>query len=230
MPELILHGFPRSTYVNICRMALALKELPYRFADSETIMGSDRHRELHPFMRMPALEYGDFKLYETSAIAIFIDENFPGPRLQPQEVKDRAHMHQWISAVNDYYYPRIVFNLGHERMVFPELGIPTNEKVVAKILPKVVEAMDVLERALSDGRHYLVGDALSLADLFMLPSIWGMSRIPEGILILAQRPHATRWMTAMSSVPKIAALRQSVPINVPIEHARAWATEHRASA
>lgn len=230
MPELILHGFPRSTYVNICRMALALKDVPYRFADSEAIMGSERHRGLHPFMRMPALELGDFRLYETSAIAIFIDENFPGPHLQPHAVMDRALMHQWISAVNDYFYPQMIFSMAHERFVFPELGIPGDERIVAKAWPKIALAMDVLERALSDGRQYLVSGAVTLADLFVLPSIWALSRTPEGTAMLGQRANAARWLATMSSLPKIAALRQTVPLNVPIEHARAWATEHRASA
>jgi hypothetical protein len=46
-------------------------------------------------------------------------------------------MNQWISAVNSYYYPYMCNHVSHERNVFPQLGIPSDEKVVAHALPKI---------------------------------------------------------------------------------------------
>ena len=42
----------------------------------------------------------------------------------------RALMNQWIGAVNSYYYPYMIYHVT-ERLVFPELGIASDEKVVA---------------------------------------------------------------------------------------------------
>jgi glutathione S-transferase len=39
-------------------------------------------------------------------------------------------MNQWISAVNGYYYPYLIYHVSHERNVFPQLGIPSDEAVV----------------------------------------------------------------------------------------------------
>jgi len=53
------------------------------------------------------LTYGEFVLYETSAIVAYLEEVFPGgPALTAPEQsrRDRALMNQWISAVNSYYY------------------------------------------------------------------------------------------------------------------------------
>ena len=36
------------------------------------------HLERHPFGRVPALQHDDFMLYETSAIAAYVDDVFPG--------------------------------------------------------------------------------------------------------------------------------------------------------
>ena len=60
-------------------------------------------------------------------------------------------MNQWISAVNGYYYPYLIYHVSHERNVFPQLGIPSDEAVVAHAMPKAEVCLQVLERELSWG-------------------------------------------------------------------------------
>src|SRR2546422_5064337 len=105
MSEVIVFGFPRSTFVHIVRLVLTHKAIPYTFRDLEPEMGKPGHLALHPFNRVPILQHGDFTLYETSAIATYLDETFQSPALTPEDTGQRARMHQWISAVNSYYYP-----------------------------------------------------------------------------------------------------------------------------
>ena len=71
-------------------------------------MASEAYRELHPFGKIPAMRHGDVTLFETSAIARYIDETFPGPRLQPADPRERAVMNQWISACNHYFYSDVI--------------------------------------------------------------------------------------------------------------------------
>src|SRR5215475_12714139 len=164
MSEIVVYGFPRSTFVNIARLVLTHKDVAYRFEDLEPVMGKPEHLALHPFNRVPIFRHGDFILYETSAIVSYIDEAFDGPRLTPQDQRARGRMNQWISVVNSYVYPYMIYHVTHERLVFPELGIASDDKVVAHALPKVEIALSVLERELSDGRDYLLGSELTLAD------------------------------------------------------------------
>jgi glutathione S-transferase len=79
------------------------KEVPYTFQDLEPDMGTPTHLALHPFDRVPILRHCDFTLYETSAIAAYLDEVFDPPKLTPENPQKRARMNQWISAVNAYY-------------------------------------------------------------------------------------------------------------------------------
>src|SRR5437763_1834273 len=81
MSDPVVYGFPRSTYVNIVRLILTHKDVPYTFHDLETVMGEQPHLSLHPFNRVPILRHGDFTVYETSAIASYVDEAFAGPSL-----------------------------------------------------------------------------------------------------------------------------------------------------
>src|SRR5262245_25947328 len=157
MTDVVVFGFPRSTFVNIVRLVLTHKEVPYTFQDLEPEMGKPGHLALHPFNRVPILRHGDFTLYETSAIVAYIDETFPRLPLQPRDIPGRARMDQWISMVNSYYYPYMIYHVTHERLVFPELGIASDEKVVAHALPKVELGLQVAERQLRHGQNYLLG-------------------------------------------------------------------------
>jgi glutathione S-transferase len=223
----IVYGFPRSTYVNIVRLVLTQKDVPYEFHDLEPVMGKAEHLALHPFDRVPILRHGDFMVYETSAIASYVDEAFEGPRLTPQDVRTRARMNQWLSAVNSYYYPYMIYHVTHERLVFPELGIASDEKVVAHALPKVEVALGVMERELSHGRDYLLGPELTLADFFLLPSTFAFSLTEEGKAMYPKYPAFCRWRERMENLPTTRKLRAMLPPREPIPHAREWATTHR---
>jgi glutathione S-transferase len=156
------------------KLVLTHKAVEFEFRDLETEMNTPAH----------LLRHGDFTLYDTSAIVGYSDEVFPEPSLTPTSVHQRAKMNQWISAVNSYYYPQIVFRLSHERSVFPALGIEPDERVVQAVLPKIERALDVMERELNAGRPFLVGNEVTRADLFMVPCMTSLARTEEGSAML----------------------------------------------
>jgi glutathione S-transferase len=221
MSDPIVYGFPRSTFVNIIRMILTHKEVAYSFHDLEPVMGKPEHLALHPFFK-----HGDLTIYETSAIASYVDDAFGGARLTPHDAGARAQMNQWISAVNSYYYPYMIYHVTHERLVFPELGIASDEKVVAHALPKVETGLAVAERQLAHGKNFLLGDELSIADFYLLPSTFAFSLTAEGQSMYPKFPAFCRWRERMDNLPATQKVRAAVP-RVPIPHAREWATSHR---
>lgn len=229
MADVTVYGFPVSTYVNIVRLVLTEKGVPFAFHDLEPDMGGPAHLALHPFNRVPVLEHDGFRLYETSAIALYVDEAFDGPALQPADVKARARMHRWMSALNAYFYPCMAFHLGHERIIYPNLGIAPDEKVVAAALPKVATCLAVMEDELAANGDHLVDGQLSLADLFLLPSLTTLSRTPEGQAMLAEKPRIRAWQLRLQGRPSVQAVMSMVAphIDQPVEHARGWVTSHR---
>jgi len=227
MSDPIVYGFPRSTFVNIVRMVLTHKEVPYTFHDLEPEMGKASHLALHPFNRVPILSHGDFTVYETSAIVAYIEETFPRSPLRPRDIRDRARMEQWISMVNSYYYPYMIHHVTHERLVFPELGIASDEKVVAHALPKVELGLQVAERQLGHGKDYLLGAELTVADFYLLPSTFAFSFTEEGKAMYPKYPAFGRWHERMEALPSVRKFRAALPPRAPIEHAREWAVSHR---
>jgi glutathione S-transferase len=227
MPDVTLFGFPRSTYVQIAGIVLTHKQVSYSFHDLEPEMGTPSHLALHPFDRVPILRHGDFTVYETAAITAYVDDAFDGPKLTPTNPQRRARMSQWISAINGYYYPYMIYHVSHERNVFPQLGIASDEKVVAHALPKVETCLQVMERELSHGKEYLLGPEVTLADFYMLPMIHAFGFAPEGQAMYPNFPSICAWREQMEALPALKRFRAAQPPRGPIEHARKWATSHR---
>src|ERR1700730_9731831 len=117
MLDPIVFGFPRSTFVQIVRLVLTHKNVSYTFRDLEPEMGKPTHLALHPFNRVPILQHADFTVYETSAIVNYVEETFDSVALRPASPRERARMDQWISAVNSYYYPYMIYHVSDEQRV-----------------------------------------------------------------------------------------------------------------
>jgi glutathione S-transferase len=229
MSAVHLYGFPLSTYVNVARLVLTHKGVPHEFRNIEPDMGGPRHLTLHPFNRVPILEHGDFRLYETSAIIAYVDEVFAGHKLTPSDPQRRALMNQWISNLSAYIYPYFAFHIGHERLIYPALGIEPDEKVVAAALPRVRTALDVIERQFQHGADFLIGSELTLADFALLPCMTTLSLTPEGADMLASQKMTGAWRARMEALPSVIQVRMQVApyVGKPVEHARAWVKSHR---
>jgi glutathione S-transferase len=211
MSDVTLFGFPRSVYVQMAGLVLTHKEVSYAFHDLEPEMNTASHLSLHPFERVPILRHGDFTLYETSAIVTYADDVFDGPKLTPDDPQRRGRMHQWISAVNGYYYPYLIYHISHERNVFPQLGISSDEKVIAHAMPKVEICLQVLQRELSNSGEFLLGRQLSLADFFLLPIIHAFGFAPEAQALYPNLPAICAWRERMEALPTLKRFRAAQP-------------------
>lgn len=155
-PPVRIYGVPVSTWTRTVRMVCIEKGIEHELVP--VARASDEHRRLHPFARYPVLEVGGTAIFESLAIAGYLDEAFPGPALQPEGVAARTRMRTWMSVCADYVFRDIV------------LAIPRNR---APSDAELATARDVLERAeaLTDGDAFLAGDAISLADLYLAPQL-----------------------------------------------------------
>ncbi|MGI9499242.1 MAG: glutathione S-transferase family protein [Geminicoccaceae bacterium] len=186
MSDVTIYGIPQSTYVRSCRMTCIEKGVGY---DLDPLMPqSEEMLALNPTGRVPALRHGDLLLQETSAIARYIDEAFPGSKLQPDDAAGRAQMNLWMSLTADNFYQTMIRDI-----VLPRLGL------VEKPEEAIVEAGKTLEAQLKrtdetlQQRPYLAGDALSLADLFLAPILFWIEKTPEGQAALLKFPALNSW-------------------------------------
>ena len=80
-PEVI--GSTRSSYTRVVRMACEEKGIDYVL--TEVLLGAPEIFAIHPFGKMPVMRHGDVELFESKAIATYLDRRFPGPPLFPFE-------------------------------------------------------------------------------------------------------------------------------------------------
>ena len=208
MTEVVIYGFPQSTYVRTARLVCEEKGVAYDLAPVE--FGSPEHLELHPFGKIPAFRHGELVLHETSAIARYVDRAFPGPSLVPQDATGQARMEQWVSTTCDYLYQDMIRELVFPRIVAPSRGAEPDEEMIGQALPKVEHHLGVLDQALID-RDYLAGPALSLADLFVAPIAFWVRLTPEGQARKDDYPNLNRWWERMAARPSMAATEPATP-------------------
>src|SRR5690348_6249327 len=160
---------------------------------------SPEHLALHPFGKMPVMQHGEYFLYETAAIAHYIDKRFAGPPLQPTTARGEAEMIRWISIVNSYVFPTMN-RFMKERLVRPTMGIEPDQAFIDSAEKPLRLQMRLIEEAVSE-TPFLVGDSLTIADSFLLPHLLFFGRTPEGGALLAKSPAASAWLNRMRARP-----------------------------
>lgn len=215
MAEPIVFGAAYSVYVRIVRLTLAEKAVPYRLVDIDVFApdGPPRaYRDRHPFGRIPAFEHDGFRLYETGAIARYVDEAFPGPKLQPSSARERARMNQIIAVLDNYAYRTLVWDIFVERVRAPAQGNQADEARIAAALPAATTCLDALVELMADGA-WLAGPNLTLADLHAAPMLIYFRMAEEGGEMLRARPVLDAWLGRVERRAGIAATRS--PLELP---------------
>jgi glutathione S-transferase len=123
-------------------------------------------RAASPFGKMPALVDGDYRLADSSAIVHYLEAKYPEPPLIPAEPELRGKC-IWFEEFADTILARCGAKMFFNRIVAPLfLKRPGNAAVAdAAETQELPPILDYLERAVPDGDGYLVGDALTLADI-----------------------------------------------------------------
>ena len=199
MPSVTVFGLERSVYTRIARLALEEKGVPYNLQEVE-IFGAGgvpaEHRARHPFGRIPVLKHGEFELFETTAITRYVDEAFPGPSLQPQEATARGRMNQIIGIIDGYAYRPMIWGVFVQRVSIPESGGSADEAGLAAALDASRQCLDALEQIAAPG-SFLVGNALTLADLHTAPLLIYLALTPEGEQLLEQHQRLRAWLRSI---------------------------------
>ena len=90
MATAIIHGPDYSTYVRTVRLTFEEKGARYELRPVHILGGKAQeasYLKLQPFGKVPAFEHDGLVLYETTAIIRYVDQVFPGKRLQPDDAK-----------------------------------------------------------------------------------------------------------------------------------------------
>jgi glutathione S-transferase len=163
---MILYGSSLSPYV---RKVLGYAGEKGIELDLKPIVPGDPNpdfREASPFGKMPGLRDGDYALGDSSAIIHYLEAKYPEPPLIPADPKLRGRT-IWFEEFADTILIACGAKIFFNRIVAPrflgrEGDIAAAEQAELNDLPPI---LDYLERTVPDEGGYLVGEALTLADI-----------------------------------------------------------------
>ncbi|KAL6564518.1 GST superfamily [Orobanche minor] len=155
-----------------------------------------------PFGQVPAIEDGDFKLFESRAIIRYYASKYANEgciNLLGNTLEERALVDQWLEVeVNNYN--SLVYPMVLQLLIFPRMGLVGDMELVGNCKGKLEKVLDVYEERLSRSK-YLAGDKFTLADLSHLSNTRFL--MEEGAMenIIKDRKNVYSWWIDISSRP-----------------------------
>ncbi|HEV8547780.1 MAG TPA: maleylacetoacetate isomerase [Polyangiaceae bacterium] len=174
-----LYSYWRSSSAWRVRLGLAWKRVTHELVlVNLTRDGGEQNQpaflERNPLAQVPVLEVseGPNVLTVTQSVAIleYLEERFPARPLLPESVADRARVRQLVEIVNSGTQP--FGNLGLRRAFEAEGADPM--PFMRRAIVRGFGALEAIARATS-GR-YLVGDGVTLADMYLVPQFYNARR------------------------------------------------------
>ena len=163
---MILYGSSLSPYVRKVLAFGAEKGVEFELQPTGFPNHSPEYVDASPFRKMPALRDGDFTLADSSAIIHYLEAKFPQPKLipsDPQLLGKTIWFDEFADTILVACGAKIFFNL----IVAPRfMGRPGDEEAARQAeLNDLPPILDYLERVVPGDGGFLVGDALTLADI-----------------------------------------------------------------
>jgi glutathione S-transferase len=191
--------------LNELQIPFELIEMPFDLS----VLRSADYLIVHPLGRVPCLMDGDFRLFESGAIAEYLCERYPESGLgRLGQDPERYEWLQWIhfSETMAVHAASLV-----QQRFF--IAVPDRSAVIAKLEGRRLEkAVQVLEPRLAD-RAYLLRSGFSAADIGVGYSL----HLADRLIDLTKFPNVARYLEALRTRP---AFRASLPPGST--HAIAW--------
>lgn len=219
---LTLYQFEISPFCDKIRRVLHWKGQPFQVREVSLQESLTRLRKMNPAGKLPCLEHHGRFVADSTDIAHYLEATWPEPPLLPADPTQRALCHvleDWADESLYFYEMRLRFTLPHnaERWV-PELAAHDNpavralspylvprvlatqlrqqgvgRKPVDAVLRDVQRHLEAVTRILG-GREWLLGEALSLADIAVFVQLHCIRGAEEGARLIGGRPALVDWM------------------------------------
>ena len=194
-----LYSFPIAPNPTRVRLYLAEKAEAGSPIPIETVtvnlgsgeQNSAAHRARNPLGALPVLELDDGRfLTESLAIIEYLEERHPEPPLLGCDPFERARVRE-LERIAELRVLWPVAYIVHATR--SPLGLPAAPEVAAFFRQRLPAALGVLESALADGRPFLAGDRVTIADCTLAAALQ-FGRFGDLDLDLAlDHPHLSAW-------------------------------------
>ncbi len=216
--ELILHHYDFSSYSEKVRLVLGLKGLSWRSVDIPPILPKPEYLPLTGgYRRAPALQIGADVFCDSKRIIEELERRFPEPSIYPgPDVAAQrmvlAGLEYWADSIfsrNTINYsccvhaeaPRFTSEFLADRAALfrkPEPGFAHRHGSVMKNLAQLRPQLSWINELFSDGRPYVWGETMSLADCVIYHPLWVMDQL-AGKRVTLIPEQIRRWMNRIAA-------------------------------
>jgi glutathione S-transferase len=223
MSRLKIYGIARTRAFRALWIAselgLEYEHLPIEIGDAGA--RTPEFLAINPNGRLPVIVDGDFVLFESLAITLYLAKKHSPGRLYPGTLEGEARAWQWsLWAVTEVDRGVNIWSLHAVRLPPAERDAAKREEALKVLAPP----FKVLDAAVSK-RHYLLGDEFTVADLNVAAVI---SRAAE--MDLSAAPNLKSWLNRCLERPaarEALALKTRADTETPVEVTRRIARNNR---
>ena len=197
-----LYDYPDCPFCQKVRVVLAEKDLEF-----EKIFVDLRKQEqklpdflrLNPYGKVPVLVDEDEVIYDSTIINEYLEDEYPLPRLMPEDSQGRARVRLLEDYCDNSFIPPTTVLLAQLRKSDAERDVQ-----------RVEQARDELRRALYylrdrlAGHEFLAGKEFSLADAAVAPRLMGLGRL--GIELEPALASVQAWIDRVRARPSVRGL------------------------
>jgi glutathione S-transferase len=175
-------------------LGLPLEETPLDLARGE--QRSPAYLALNPNGAIPTLVDGDFVLTESRAIMQYLAAKQPEAGLIPRDAMARADVMRWQFWDASHFSPPLG-TITFEKVIKPMVGMgEPDARKVDEALGNFRRFAAVLNERL-DGKPYVVGAALTIADLTLASSLMYAREVE---LPLSEFPNVAAWFARITEL------------------------------
>jgi elongation factor 1-gamma len=195
-----LTGFAGNSRVRRILAAAALAGVELEYDNTFTFKSEWKTPEFlakFPLGYLPVLEDGDLKLQESGAIAAYVAELGPNQTILPADLKQKALVQQWMFFADQ----EIMIKVATANAIFSN-RYPYHKGIYTAILDSVNARLATLEQVLLD-RTWLVGERITLADVFVATALTNAFSGPIDASMRAKIPNVVRYLNTFVNQEKL---------------------------
>ncbi len=176
-----LFSYYRSSAAWRVRIALSYKGIPHATVPVHLLrdggqQNSESYREMNPQGLVPALVDDDRAFGQSLAIVEYLEETHPDPPLLPQDFAGRAVVRGMALGIACDIHPlQNLRVLNYLRGPLGQGDAPVADWV-RHWIGNGFRSLEELARRHGNGRHYLYGDAVTVADVCLVPQMYNARR------------------------------------------------------